>query len=149
MPLAVDFQDLFAVSLFQPKLLQPFPPVQAFLLNRYRFLNKNAEVVFHIGDEMKSWFTPHCRGEILYPIADPVSAFPQLPARAHVPSGVVKLVYTGNCSGAYGRMLLQLAEVAHGEPRLDLKIFSRGTDWPPEATRRLEKAGIYQGFLPF
>ena len=147
-PLAVNFQDLFAVSLFESPLTRPYPGVRQFLLNRYRLLNSRADLVLHTSEGMREWFSPHQRGDVLYPVPDGLqSKVPSVPPAA--PAGRIKLLYTGNSTGAYGRMLLQLAREVIDDPRIDFRIFTRASDWPADEQRRLEDAGIYRGFLPF
>ncbi len=147
-PLAVNFQDLFAVSLFSEQKARPYPGVRQFLLNCYRFLNSRADVVFHTSEGMRAWFTPECRGDVLYPVPDTTGSI--IPHEVQPsPRGAIKLVYTGNASGAYGRMLLRLARVVQNNPRIDFRIFTSAPDWSAQEQRQLEQAGIYRGFLPF
>ena len=153
-PLAVNFQDLFAVSLFESPSTRPYPGVRQFLLNRYRLLNSQADLVFHTSEGMRDWFSPRRRGDVLYPVPDGLqreaaSVAPTSPAPPAAPTGRIKLLYTGNSTGAYGRMLLQLAREVIDDPRIDFRIFTRASDWPADEQRRLEDAGIYRGFLPF
>lgn len=148
-PLAVDFQDLFALSTFIGEYFRPYPPVREFLLARYRFLNRNAEVVFHVGQGMKEWFKGEERGDLLYPMASiPDDTRPHdIGNREN--AGPVKIVYTGNCRGPYGRMVLRFADAVQGDPRIQFQIFSLGTDMPDADLTRLKDAGIYRGYLPF
>lgn len=148
-PLAVNFQDLFALSMFQVRPERPYSGVRQFLLRRYRFLNRNAEVVFHTSEGMKGWFGKEARGDVLYPLGD-ASSLSILPRRPlwsrHKP---VRLVYAGNCYGPYGRMLLRLANSTLRDQRVELRIFASGNDWCADDLSKFTAAGIYQGFRPF
>lgn len=147
-PLAVNFQDLFALSGFQSVNDRPYPRTTRFLVNKYQFLNDHAEVVFHTSSGMRNWF-PKPRGDVLYPIGHARSGT-AIPAPWNFEgSRPLQLVYAGNCYGAYGRMILRLAEASLLEPRLSLRIFASGNDWAVEDVRRFEAAGVYHGFKPF
>lgn len=147
-PLAVDFQDLFAVSTFVDKYSKPYALIQRFLLNRYRFLNLQAEIVFHVGEGMRNWFKPNIRGEILFPMADQQNKTSQAAKIiSDSPDRKIKILYTGNCRGSYGTMVLDFANHTLKDRRFDFKIYSLGTDMPSLDLDRLRKANIYQGFM--
>lgn len=146
-PLAVNFQDLFPLSQFLHHNEQPWPIVRAWLNNRFRYLNRVANLVFYTSDGMQNWFGRHSNGHVLYPIGhneqhqtDPVFPSPEKPWT---------VVYAGNCYGAYGRMLLDLAYEMRDSENLQLRIFAAGNDWSAETVGELERAGIFRGFLPF
>jgi hypothetical protein len=148
-PLAVDFQDIFALSNFEAGIVSPYSWTVRYLVNRYHFLNNKAEVVFHVGEGMRSWFKGRERGHILYPIAHASDKNTGQSGSVLVKRKPIRLVYTGNCRGAYGRMVLKVGEVALSNPEIDFRIFSGGTDMPQEGLLRLQQAGIYRGYLPF
>lgn len=146
-PLAVDFQDLFAVSKFIGRDARPSPFVAKYLLRRYRFLNRKAEIVFHVGEGMRDWFGEERRGRVLYPMAN--GELVRKDPNARRPGSALRILYTGNCRGAYGKMVLRFAKASLSVPELEFKIFSLGTDIEEIELARLESEGIYCGFLPF
>ena len=59
------------------------------------------------------------------------------------------VVYAGNMTGGYGRMLRQLA-LALGkfnDPPFDLRLFGVAGDWPQKELQELSQAGTYGGVL--
>lgn len=146
-PLAVDFQDLFALSQFVPVSRRPYRFTQQRSLAKYRFLNQNAEAVFHTSEGMRNWFAPDQRGEILYPIGGSSEVCDPSIFKIKEDHTVV---YAGNCYGAYGRMLLALSNaLEQSNSRIKLKIFSQGNDWNEEDVLRFTNSGTYCGSLPF
>lgn len=145
-PLAVDFQDLFAVSTFLSQEQQPYRWLRPLLMRRYKKLQSDAEIVMHVCKGMKEWFGRSQRGQILYSIGGtPESRTSPRPA----PTGSIRIVYAGNCYGAYGKLIRQLAEAVLEQSRIELEIYSMGNDWPPTVVDGLVAAGIFRGFLPF
>ena len=148
-PLAVDFQDLFAVSNFYPKIVSPYPWVKNYLLNKYCFLNRESDIVFHVGEGMHDWFGNEARGDILYPMASELER-PTTEQENHGEEDTpFRILYTGNSRGAYGKMVLRFAKTTIDDPTIDFRIYALGTDIPGDELARLEEAGIYRGYLPF
>jgi hypothetical protein len=145
-PIALNFQDLFACSAFVASSARPFPPVKSLLLKRYHDSQARADAVFHTSDGMKEWFGPSARGDVLYPIgaAAQISEPVEKP-----PSGRLKLVYAGNCYGAYGALLLRLACAVENTKNISLEIFTMGNDWPQAQVTHFSHSGTYKGYLPF
>jgi hypothetical protein len=147
-PLAIDFQDLFALSTFIDKYSKPYSLTVSFLINRYRFLNRSAEVVFHVGPGMREWFGIEKRGSLLYPMANGESI--NKPENTNRPEGAKYiLAYTGNCRGAYGKMVCKFAKEALNNSSIDFRIFSLGNDFSESDYQFLVDKGIYRGYLPF
>ena len=148
-PLAVDFQDLFAVSNFIDMYSRPYSPVRDFLLRKYRFLNRSADVVFHVGEGMRDWFGAEARGELLYPMAGGGLRRAARGPHNGAEINCLRVLYTGNCRGAYGKMVLRVALESMKQPGLELKVYSLGTDMAERDREHLEKAGVYCGYLPY
>lgn len=144
-PLAVNFQDLFAFSNFTADYLRPYRGLRSLLAQRYRFLQENADAVFHTSEGMRSWFGAAQRGEVLYPIGD----FDPTAARPPTPGNRRRLIYAGNCYGAYGRMLLRLAAELESHRTIAFEIYTMGNDWPTSAAERFTQSGILRGYQPF
>lgn len=146
-PLVVNFQDLFPVSKFLYAFERPLPGVSRWLMKKFQFLNREAALVFYTSEGMRDWLGGHPNGHVLYPIGDKPSEIvkPQLAANADS----CTIVYAGNCYGAYGRMLLELAYELRKWPTISLQIFAAGNDWPPEVLESMRSSGIYMGFRPF
>ena len=148
LPLAVNFQDLFALSLFVPRYQKPYPLVRRFLIYKYFMLNRYADAVFYTSDGMKNWFdTP--RGEILYPVGDfEISHYGNMSISLKQNQSI-RLVYAGNCYGAYGDMLLKLIHELMNEPLIEFKIYAVGNDWSEDIVKQLTDDEIYYAYLPF
>ncbi|NEN98387.1 MAG: glycosyltransferase family 4 protein [Moorea sp. SIO3I7] len=146
-PLVVNFQDLFCLSQFVPDKIRPFPWLVPFLVNRYRMLNRKAAQSFYTSEGMGNWFGQDGRGDVLYPIGD-FSTF-SIDVVKPKPQTPLQIVYAGNCYGAYGRMLLRLANTVKERSDIHLQIFAAGNDWPLEKVQEMTEAGIYKGFKPF
>ena len=147
-PLAVDFQDIFALSTFIDRYSMPYPLSKTFLLNRYRFLNRKSELVFHVGPGMHDWFGSEKRGDLLYPMANGESAPPPSTGSESKNDKFV-LTYTGNCRGPYGRMVCQFAKAIADHPQIEFRIYSLGTDIPKSDLDEIVESGMYRGYLPF
>jgi hypothetical protein len=145
-PLVVNFQDLFPLSQFVPPDKRPYPAVSRALMRGFHELDQAAALSLYTSEGMRDWFGQKANSQVLYPIGAEVeaSALPAVPT-----GGSLRVVYAGNCYGAYGRMLLRLAEKAAVDTRLDLRIFAAGNDWPSATVARLAAAGIYRGFVAF
>ncbi len=148
-PLVVDFQDLSPVSRFTQKPYKPFPLIQKWLLQKYRFLNKAASLAFYTSEGMQQWFGAHPNGHVLYPVGDFERPLPTIEHNSENLSKPVTIIYAGNCYGAYGRMLLRFAKQAKKSCDIHLKIFPVGNDWSDEDIKDLVASGIYQSFKPF
>jgi len=147
-PLAVNFQDLFPLTTgtYLGQGLYPF--LRDYHLDKFRFLNSNADAVFYTCEGMRDWFGGSPNGHVLYPLG----AAPQAPAPAiSVPTGgrPVRLTYAGNCYGAYGRMMLRLARHLEQHPGIQLSIFTMGNDWPEADVRSFQASGVFRGQLDF
>jgi len=59
------------------------------------------------------------------------------------------VTYAGNCYGAYGRMLLRLANTLENQDWVVLNIFAVGNDWSAADVQRHTASGIYRDFKPF
>jgi len=158
-PLVVNFQDLFCLSQFVPQSSRPYKIITSWLVKKYHYINNVSSHSFYTSEGMREWFGNDTRGKVLYPIGDfdvhhspkilmPSSNFSQ-------DDKVVTVTYAGNCYGAYGRMMLRLAEVVklqaslHSKLQIKLQIFAAGNDWESEKLQEMQDAGIYQGFKPF
>lgn len=146
-PLVVNFQDLFCLSQFVPEQMRPFPWLVSWLVERYRMLNREADHAFYTSEGMWDWFGLEGKGDVLYPIGD--FGISQTDASDLMPGSPIKVVYAGNCYGAYGRMLLRLAQAVSHREDIQLTIFAAGNDWPEDQIQKMTIAGIYQGFKPF
>ncbi|HYW21516.1 MAG TPA: glycosyltransferase [Nodularia sp. (in: cyanobacteria)] len=146
-PLVVNFQDLFCLSQFVPLSARPYPLITSWLIQRYHQVNELANQVFYTSEGMKEWFGVDAQGDVLYPVGD-FDVQVAIEQRANS-QDKVKIIYAGNCYGAYGRMLLRLAESVQKHPHIHLQIFAAGNDWTPEKLQEMTEAGIYQGFKPF
>lgn len=147
LPLAVDFQDLFPLSRFFAPAHQPFPGIRGWLMRCFRRLNRQSQLAFYTSEGMRDWFGGHPNGHVLYPVGHfekPASSQASTPGNPPF-----EVLYAGNCYGAYGRMLLDLARQLKGSSALRLRIFAAGNDWPAAARDEMTAAGIYGGFKPF
>jgi len=148
LPLVVNFQDLFCLSQFVSKSTRPFSCLIPFLKGRYQMLAQKATQAFYTSEGMRNWFGRDFQGDILYPVGDFLE--PCSNDSEHIKiNSTVRVVYAGNCYGAYGRMLLSLAKAVKNRNDISLQIFAAGNDWPAEVVREMQKAGIYKGFKPF
>ncbi len=148
-PLALNFQDLSPISNYLPGFMRPFPPVRSYLTRMFRRAHRSADLVFYTSEGMRDWFEPHPNGHILYPMGDWDRPVPDPARRAAAPGARFRVVYAGNCYGAYGRMLLGLARMLKNSAHIDLKIYPVGAGWAERDIREMRQAGIYQHFLPF
>jgi hypothetical protein len=146
-PLVVNFQDLFCLSQFVPLSIRPYPLVKPWLIQRYRQVNQSANQVFYTSEGMKEWFGVDAQGNVLYPVGD-FDVELSIKQRLN-PQYQIQIIYAGNCYGAYGRMLLRLAESVKKHQHIHLRIFAAGNDWTGEKIQEMTEAGIYQGFKPF
>lgn len=147
-PLATDYQDLFPLSRFLPDYVKPFPSIRRFLMRQYFKLHRKSNIAFYTSEGMQKWFGAHENGSVLYPLGD--FSLSSVPFQHSFPANKpVTLLYAGNCYGAYGRMLLQLARTVKNHPLIRLKIFPVGKGWSDEDIREMTEAGIYQSFMPF
>lgn len=147
-PLAVNFQDLFPLYAETTHGQKLHPMLRDYNLNKLRFLNQSAELVFYISEGMRNWFGGAANGHVLRPMgsnADHASGTINAPPQ-HRP---LRLTYAGNCHGPYGRMMLRLAREALSHPGISLSIFTMGNDWPDRDVRQFKKAGILRGQLDF
>lgn len=146
-PLIVDFQDLFALSRFIPRFMEPYQWVRKYLLGKTFTLNRSADLAFYTSEGMLDFFGGNKNAHVLYPVGDfDISRTPALP---QLPRKPLTLIYAGNCYGAYGRMLLSFAKLVKNSPDIHLKIFPVGKGWSDEDIGEMREAGIYQNFLPF
>lgn len=150
-PLVVNFQDLFCLSQFVPASIRPYPLITSWLIQRYHYINQFANLVFYTSEGMKEWFEnnekENEKGYVLYPVGNFQEE--KYINQKQYPQDKIKIIYAGNCYGAYGRMLLELSECALKCPHIQLQIFAAGNDWLPEKLEQMTDAGIYQGFKPF
>lgn len=137
-PLAVNFQDLF------PLFSGLYPVLQSYHLNKFRFLNRHAEVVFYTSPGMKDWLGSSPNGHVLYPMGASIqeAVHRPHPAPRRRPW---RLIYAGNCYGPYGRMMLRLARQLDSSPDIHLSIFTVANDWPEEDVRHFRQNGVMQG----
>lgn len=148
-PLIVNFQDLFPLMDYQIRDPQrPWPWVRRFLINRYRFLNRHADLALYTSEGMQEWLAscPSPNGHILYPIGSdcPLAASPSSP-----PDSPLTLIYTGNCYGPYGRMLRALAHHLRSQSAIRLVIHPSGIDWPEPELQDWRRRGVVRASLPF
>ena len=146
-PLVINFQDLFCLSQFVPDLIRPYPLITSWLIQRYHHINQFADHVFYTSEGMKEWFGNNEKGDVLYPVGNFQEE--KYINQKQCPQDQIKLIYAGNCYGAYGRMLLELSEYVLKSQHIQLQIFAAGNDWLPEKLEQMTQAGIYQGFKPF
>lgn len=146
-PLVLNFQDLFCLSQFVHLSSRPYPLITSWLIQRYHQVNKLANQVFYTSEGMKEWFGVEAKGDVLYPVGD-FGVKTQLSEMFHAKMPL-NVIYAGNCYGAYGRMLLRLAQAAKGSKDIHLRIFASANDWSTDQVQEMSDAGIYQGFQPF
>lgn len=146
-PLAVNFQDLFPLSYFLHSTEKPYPSIRHWLMSKFHFLNRHANLVFYTSEGMRDWFGCHPNGYVLYPLGHHknIRGLSTLRLKAKP----WKVVYAGNCYGAYGRMLLKLAYILKDSKEIKFQIYAAGNDWPSDVIEELQSAGIYMGFCPF
>jgi hypothetical protein len=145
-PLVTNYQDLFPLSRFIHLNNKPYDWVSRWLMRRFHQLHDRSELVFYTSEGMRDWFGGHANGHVLYPIGDEVNV--NVPVR-HDAADETVLVYAGNCYGAYGRMLLRLANSLIDSSSIKLRIYAAGNDWHDDDVKRFRDAGIYRGFIPF
>ncbi len=158
-PLVVNFQDLFCLSQFVSQSSRPYKIITSWLVKKYHYINNVSSHSFYTSEGMREWFGNDARGDVLYPIGDfGIHHSPEVlipPSRFSQEDKVVTITYAGNCYGAYGRMMLRLAEVVklqanlHPKLQIKLQIFAAGNDWESAKLQEMQDAGIYQGFKPF
>ncbi len=145
-PFVADFQDIFPVSSFLPEIIKPYGPVSKILLKWYHLLAKEAHAVLHTSQGMKDFFASDPKSLVLFPLGEQVEIAPPSPSK----EGPWRIVYAGNCYGAYGQMMLKVAkQILEQEPLLDLEIYTMGNDWSPSDVEKYSDEGILKGFLPF
>jgi hypothetical protein len=145
-PLAVNFQDLFPISSFVPQTDRPYRWLSNFLMWRFRVASQKSEAVFYTSEGMRNFFQNDKPGHVLYPIGEKIEI---QEGQLQDATNVTKLVYAGNCYGAYGRMLLSLAGELVKCPHIQFKIFTAGNDWLEEDREYFEKIGVLNAFKPF
>jgi hypothetical protein len=145
-PLAVNFQDLFPISSFVPQTDRPYRWLSNFLMWRFRVAARKSEVVFYTSEGMQDFFKSKKRGYVLYPVGAKIEI---QEGQLQDATNVTKLIYAGNCYGAYGRMLLSLARELAKSSQVQFKIFTAGNDWSEEDREYFEKSGVLNGFKPF
>jgi hypothetical protein len=146
-PLIADFQDLFPLSRFIPRFMEPYEWVRKSLLKKTFSLNNTADLAFYTSEGMLNFFEGNKNAHVLYPVGDfDITRTPVVP---QLPGKPLKLVYAGNCYGAYGRMLLSFARLVKNSPDIHLKIFPVGKGWTDDDISEMREAGIYQSFMPF
>ncbi|MFO1450150.1 MAG: hypothetical protein U1F61_18465 [Opitutaceae bacterium] len=148
-PFVVYFQDLFAFSTFIPRTQRPYAWVGRRLVQRYRHLQRVSDAVFHTCSGMKDWFGEEAKGEILYAVGGEASQRSEREGGQSPEARKIRLVYAGNCYGAYGRMILELARALEGSSNLDLQVYAMGNDWPAKDVEYFARRGVYLGYLPF
>lgn len=147
-PLVTDYQDLFPLSRFLPDYVKPYPSIRKFLMKQFYALHASSSIAFYTSEGMQQWFGPHKNGSVLYPLGD--FSLTEIPFKGHYPENrSITVLYAGNCYGAYGRMLLELARAVKNHPLIRLKIFPVGKGWSEEDILEMTEAGIYQSFMPF
>ncbi len=147
LPFAVNFQDLFACSSFLAAGQRPYGWLAVRLLARYRVIQAEADAVFHTSPGMRAWFGSQGRGEVLYPLAGSTTSVCAAPSS--MPSERLTLLYTGNCYGPYGQMLLRLARHLVGHRHWSLAIYAMGNDWRSEDVEFFTRSGVYRGYRPY
>jgi hypothetical protein len=147
LPLITNFQDLFPESSFLPGNMQPFFWVRRFLTRGFRVIHRRSDLACYTSEGMMGWFDPHPNPHVLYPLGARQTLAADGPPREI--ADPVRLIYAGNCYGAYGRMLLRLAKCCLRQTEVQLEIYAIGRDWSDEDIEQMEEAGIYKGFLPF
>ena len=149
LPLVTDFQDLFPLSRFIVEFMEPYGWVRKFLLKKFFRLHKESDLVFYTSEGMKDFFGEHENGHVLYPVGDfNISQLPFKNEFAFSPKPI-KILYAGNCYGAYGRMLLNFSRLVKNSPEIQFKIYPVGKGWSDEDINEMKAAGIYQSFMPF
>lgn len=150
-PLVVDFQDLFPYSQFTSIQIRPFKPIQKFLINKFRLLNHKASLAFYTSEGMRDFFNFKNNGFVLYPIGD--FNRPKIEGDKYTPviKGRFKIIYAGNCYGAYGRMLLKLTNhiIESKNSQIQLEIYPAGIDWSEKDIETAKKHHVLQDFTPF
>ncbi len=146
-PLIIDLQDLFPLSRFIPAFMEPYPWMRRYLMRNTIALERKADLAFYTSEGMMQYFNGNLNAHVLYPIGDFDLAATE--AKSGPPSERLRLVYAGNCYGAYGRMLLAFSKLVKGHPSIDFRIFPVGKGWSDEDIAEMTEAGIYQSFLPF
>jgi glycosyltransferase involved in cell wall biosynthesis len=148
-PLATDFQDLFPLSQFIPKYMEPYGWVRKFLLEKFHYIHDNSDVAFYTSEGMKAYFKAHKKGFVLYPVGD----FDRPQADAIIDrtdsEQPITIVYAGNNYGSYGNLMLRLAKLLKNSKKIQLKIFPVGKGWSDADVQEMTEAGIYQSFRPF
>lgn len=145
-PLAVNFQDLFPISRFVPQNERPYRWLSNLLMWRFRVAARKSEAVFYTSEGMQEFFKSEKKGLVLYPVGAKIEIRQGQPQCS---KDIAKLIYAGNCYGAYGRMLLSLAHELAKSPQIQFKIFTAGNDWPEKDREYFEQRGVLNGFKPF
>jgi hypothetical protein len=146
-PLIVDFQDLFPLSQFIPRFMEPYGWVRKKLLRKTFSLNNSADLAFYTSEGMQKFFGGNKNAHVLYPVGD--FDITRTPVTPQLPRKPLTLIYAGNCYGAYGRMLLEFARLVKNSSEIHLKIFPVGKGWGDEDINEMRQAGIYRSFMPF
>jgi len=146
-PLIVDFQDLFPLSRFIARFMEPYGWIRKNLLRKTFGLNKTASLAFYTSEGMLDFFKGNKNAHVLYPVGD--FDISRQPVTFRLPGKPMTIVYAGNCYGAYGRMLLSFAKLVKNSPDIHLKIFPVGKGWTDHDIAEMQAAGIYQSFMPF
>lgn len=149
LPLIVNFQDLFPLSRFIPCFMEPYGQVRKLLLNKFRELHRKADLAFYTSEGMQEFFAGHRNGHVLYPVGDFGIGRSDLNGFYKSPTKPIRILYAGNCYGAYGRMLLSFSKLVKDSSEIHLKIFPVGKGWSDQDIEEMKAAGIYQSFLPF
>jgi hypothetical protein len=149
LPLITNFQDLFPISRFIARFMEPYPWVRRFLMSKFFKLHRESSLVFYTSEGMKLFFGERGNAHVLYPVGDFNIAKLPLDTSRKENHARLKVIYAGNCYGAYGRMLLEFAKRVKESNSIHLKIFPVGKGWSDDEIIEMKAAGIYQDFLPF
>lgn len=146
-PLICNFQDWWPRGQFFFQAERPFPPLVPLFERRFRRLCEQSALAFCTSEGMKEFLGAHPNSHVLYPICsnEPLPVYEPPTPRI----GKRRLLYTGTAFGAYGRMLLGLADLLKTNPDWELVIYGAEPDWPPSVIRAARDTGLYRGFLPF
>lgn len=124
---------------FGHKITQPI------LSKRFRKLYSQCDLAFCTSDGMLEVLGQHWNSHVIYPMPGnhriPNNTFPPR-------KGKFRIVYVGNATQFYGRMLRNLVGKIEDSSDLEIIIVGPISDWPKSEIRQAQERGICLGFMP-
>jgi glycosyltransferase involved in cell wall biosynthesis len=118
---------------------------QHFLSKRFKTLYSHCDLAFCTSDGMQDVLGPHPNSHVIYPMPGKhriqYKSFPP-------PNEKFRIVYVGNATQFYGRMLRNLVAKIEAHSDLEIIVVGPTSDWPKDEIELAKERGICLGFMP-